>query len=57
MVTPLTQAELAQVTKLAQEQAVAQGTTPEKALWSYATSQGISPGKSQRLSAPRRPVT
>lgn len=43
MVTPLTQAELAQVTKLAQEQAVAQGTTPEKALLSYATSQGISP--------------
>lgn len=43
MVTPLTQAERAQVEKLANDQAAAQGTTPQNALWSYATSQGISP--------------
>lgn len=43
MVTPLTQAERAQVEKLANDQAVAQSTTPQNALWSYATSQGISP--------------
>jgi len=43
MVTPLTQAEIAQVEKLANEQAAAQGISPKHALWSYATSQGISP--------------